>query len=157
MCLQFLLRLQCQLKMYAVVIKFLMKTQPELLRPLATSHPGAAAPDDTAGSSTGTVLGTGLLHILNHLRHNRTFAALRQSAALSEALGWEWGGSHLTALGQGAAEPCWDAVAVLRVLMHEKATSGYAEQCANLFGSLTTLMWRRIPLFEACSTLVWLA
>ena len=114
--------------MYGLLTRFLVQSRPELLlqrhNRLAdsagtASHPAGSNPNQSLGQH----LSTSLLHVLLHLQHNRTFAALRQSAALAEQLGWRWSGTHLTALGHGH-QPCWDQLALLRVFMHEKATSG---------------------------------
>jgi hypothetical protein len=75
-------------------------------------------------------LATGLLHVLTHLHHNRTSAALLAAARLSEQLGWDWRGTHLTGMGHGQ-EACWDQIALLRVLMDASADTGAHSACTQ--------------------------
>jgi hypothetical protein len=98
--------LQCQLKTLSAVTAF-----------LSAQHCGEGR---RLWQRLRPTFASGFRRIVQRLTQGRSFAALRESAALADKLGWAWHGTHLTAWGHGHTQ-CWDQVALLRVMMNDKA------------------------------------
>lgn len=98
--------LQCQLKTLSAVTAF-----------LSAQHCGEGR---RLWQRLRPTFASGFRRIVQHLTRGRSFAALRESAALADKLGWAWQGTHLTAWGHRHTQ-CWDQVALLRVMMNDKA------------------------------------
>ncbi|KAL4857016.1 RNA-binding protein MEX3B [Chlorella vulgaris] len=111
--------LQCQLKTLSAVTAF-----------LSAQHGGEGR---RLWQRLRPTFALGFRRIVQHLARGRSFAALRESVALADKLGWAWQGTHLTEWGHGHAQ-CWDQVAVLRVMMNDKAEGSLARELN--FGSL---------------------